>query len=115
MADGGGGGLFMMLRPIIQRTIAGRELPPEQLNQMTRGRYMCEKVTSLIVVFLFCITLLTVGVIKIEQVQEILFAGNQSILEKILCKVKSITSRLEQQSANFLPEDAINNISSQLF
>jgi hypothetical protein len=110
-----GGVTMMVLRPIFQRYIAGRELPPEQLNHMTRGRYMCEKMTSLIVVFLFCLTLLTVGLIKIEQVQEILFAENQSMLEKILCKIKSITTRLEQ-SVNFPADDSNLNISSsQIF
>ena len=130
-AGGGGavGATFMLLRPLLQRYVVDRdEIPPEQINQLTRRRYICEKLTSLIIVLCCCLTLLVVGIIKIEQVQNMLFnsgsdsdsnsnntdtsnddddnnngnGNRKSILEMIFCNVKSIANQLllEQRNHN---------------
>jgi hypothetical protein len=106
-AGGPVNGFNILLRQLIQRFVAGGgEVPPEQIGQLSRNRYMCEKTCSLLVVVLFCVTLVTVGVIKIEHVQEMFFSGgNQSLLEKIFCNVRNMTKRLEQTARLLMMEE----------
>jgi len=85
-------------QPYQDYTDGGNQTPPEQLAQLSKSRYFCEKTMSLIALFVTCATLLIVGLIKIEDVQTALFRGNNSIAEMLRTRFLEPMLLMQQQN-----------------
>jgi hypothetical protein len=74
------------LTKMLRREMTGRSIPPEQGTPeatMSRRRFACDRTISLIVVVLTCVTLTITTLVRLENVQELLFSNSSQIIRAL--------------------------------
>ena len=92
------------LTQIIGRHV-GRNIPPEQdVTQMSRRRFLCEKTVSLIIVFVCCLTLSITTLVKLEEISpNNSSAYNSDLFKKLYSLGVQVFLRQQGVNATIIP------------